>query len=111
MRCAFYRVIRAMKTRSNIAAFVVTILLLIPICSLRTDAAVMPSPVSALDPYFISKVYFGMDIKGGGEVTAEQWGKFLSDEVTPRFPDGLTVFDAAGQFRSAAGTLVKERGR
>ena len=100
-----------MKPRSNIAAFVVTILLLIPNCSLRTDAAVMPSPVRAIDHYFRTELYFGMDIKGGGEVTAEQWGRFLSDEVTPRFPDGLTVFDAAGQFRSAAGTIVKERSR
>lgn len=34
-----------------------------------------------------------------------QWRAFLDKEVTPRFPDGLTVFDAYGQwlFRGAAG--------
>ncbi|RBH01913.1 DUF3574 domain-containing protein, partial [Xanthomonas oryzae pv. oryzae] len=32
-----------------------------------------------------------------------QWRAFLDKEVTPRFPDGLTVFDAYGQwlFRGA----------
>ena len=32
---------------------------------------------------------------GGGEL---RWLAFLDKEVTPRFPDGLTVFDAYGQW-------------
>lgn len=31
-----------------------------------------------------------------------KWHAFLDREVTPRFPDGLTVFDAYGQWRSRA---------
>ena len=67
--------------------------------------------VVAFDRYFRTELYFGMNIPNGGEVTDEQWAKFLTNEVTPRFPDGLTVIDAAGQFRSASGALVKEKSR
>ena len=28
--------------------------------------------------------------------------------VTPRFPDGLSVLDVAGQFRSGTGAIVRE---
>ncbi len=31
-----------------------------------------------------------------------RWQTFLDAEVTPRFPDGLSVFDVSGQWRSAA---------
>lgn len=31
-----------------------------------------------------------------------RWHAFLDKEVTPRFPDGLTVLDAYGQWRSRA---------
>ena len=34
---------------------------------------------------------------------------FLRDEVTPRFPEGLTVWDADGQWKAAEGTIAHER--
>lgn len=54
-------------------------------------------------------VYFGME-KGSGEtVTEEEWQSFLADTVTPRFPNGLTVLDARGQwFDTDAGRLYRE---
>jgi hypothetical protein len=73
-----------------------------------------PVPIThlrAFDRYFRTERYFGMNKPSGVEVTTDQWSKFLADEVTPRFPDGLTVIDAAGQFRSASGTIVKEKSR
>ena len=42
-------------------------------------------------------------------VSEEAWRVFLADEVTPRFPDGLTVLDAAGQWREGSGRIVRER--
>ena len=36
---------------------------------------------------------------------------FVDREVTPRFPDGLTLFAGAGQWRGADGTIVKEGSR
>ena len=42
---------------------------------------------------------FGRSIVGSVEVSEAQWAEFVDHEITPRFPDGLTVFDAAGQWR------------
>ncbi len=52
-------------------------------------------------------LYFGVD-KPGGQVNPEEWAQFLSDSVTPRFPAGLTTWQASGQWRSATGTVVQE---
>lgn len=55
-----------------------------------------------------SELYFGLSTPAGENVTDEQWDQFLREVVTPRFPDGLTVVDASGQYRDAKGTLVRE---
>lgn len=52
-------------------------------------------------------LYFGTG-RPGGPVTAEDWSKFLAATVTPRFPQGLTVSQASGQWRAADGTIVHE---
>jgi hypothetical protein len=54
-------------------------------------------------------LYFGTAIPGGtGTVSATDWDAFLRDTVTPRFPDGLTVLAANGQWRGADGVVVRE---
>ncbi len=40
-------------------------------------------------------------------VPSSQWNAFLSSEVTPRFPDGLTWFDVQGQWLAKSGQVVK----
>lgn len=52
-------------------------------------------------------LYFGTD-KPSGRVTSEDWARFLGEAVTPKFPDGLTAWRADGQWRSTAGTVVRE---
>jgi hypothetical protein len=42
-----------------------------------------------------------------GPITQGMWKRFLADEVTPRFPDGLSTFDIKGQWRNAQGRIVK----
>ena len=37
---------------------------------------------------------------GRSNVSDRNWDRFLAAEVTPRFPDGLTVYDAKGQWRN-----------
>ena len=44
-------------------------------------------------------------------VSDAHWQEFLGDEITPRFPDGLTVIDAAGQWRDGSGTIIRERSK
>ena len=47
---------------------------------------------------------------GGEEVVSEEdWAAFLADTITPRFPDGLSVIDVAGQGTNTDGTLERER--
>ncbi|AXK65735.1 hypothetical protein CN645_12480 [Burkholderia sp. IDO3] len=54
---------------------------------------------------------FGRDIAGRGPVTDEERTAFLADVVTPRFPDGFTVWDTRGQWRDrATGRTIRETG-
>jgi hypothetical protein len=50
---------------------------------------------------------FGRNIGDRLGVSDADFARFLDEELTPRFPDGLTVLDAAGQWRGASG-LVRE---
>jgi hypothetical protein len=52
-------------------------------------------------------LYFGTAMPHGS-VSAEAWRGFVDEVVTPRFPDGLTTWPAAGQWRPAGGALVRE---
>jgi Protein of unknown function (DUF3574) len=52
-------------------------------------------------------LYFGTQ-RPNGVVTNEEWSRFLQDVVTPRFPRGLTVSEASGQWLSANGSPLRE---
>jgi len=52
-------------------------------------------------------LYFGT-AKPKGVVSAEEWSAFLGSVVTPRFPQGLSAWQAAGQWQSADGSLTRE---
>jgi hypothetical protein len=58
-----------------------------------------------LEPMAQVELMFGRNIGGRLGVGAAQWSRFLAREVTARFPDGLSVIDAAGQWQD------KDRGR
>jgi hypothetical protein len=49
---------------------------------------------------------------GGLTVSEQAWTQFLAREITPRFSDGLTVFDATGQWRNPqGGAILRERSK
>ena len=55
------------------------------------------------------KLPFGRDIGGRLGVSDPAWRRFVAREITPRFPDGLTVTDATGQWRDrSSGRIVRE---
>ena len=54
------------------------------------------------------ELYFGTTKKDGSTVSDAAWGSFLDEEVTPRFPDGLTVLRGYGQWRNSKGDIAKE---
>ena len=53
-------------------------------------------------------LYFGRDTDKG-EVSESDWATFLADEVTPRFPEGLSVLEVQGQYREPSGQIIRER--
>jgi Protein of unknown function (DUF3574) len=56
----------------------------------------------------VAELIFGRNIHGGASVSDADWARFVDQEVTPRFPDGLSVLDVQGQWRAPNGTLVRE---
>ena len=70
------------------------------------NAATCPSGTELLAEY---RLFFGRS-QGDVEVVSEEaWRAFLAEEVTPRFPDGLSMLDAAGQWRDGSEKIVRER--
>ncbi len=63
------------------------------------------------EKFYRTELYFGMDKPKGGEVSEEDWNKFLDVEVTPRFPEGLTVLEGYGQFKDSLGKIERENSR
>ena len=55
-------------------------------------------------------LYFGLTQRGGA-VAESKWRAFLRNDVTPRFPDGLTVWQADGQWRKPNGRITRERAK
>ena len=55
-------------------------------------------------------LYFGRT-RPKGSVSELEWQMFLRDEVTQRFPEGLTVWEAEGQWRTPAGGIDHEQSK
>lgn len=56
-----------------------------------------------------TELFFGSLKPDGSVVSEKKFQRFIDEEVTPRFPDGLTVLTGNGQFRNSAGVILKER--
>ncbi|MFJ6659182.1 DUF3574 domain-containing protein [Streptomyces sp. NPDC091377] len=72
-------------------------------------AAPAAAPVRG-EPFVESRLLFGTARSDGAPaVTDRQFMAFVDQEVTPSFPDGLTVRQGRGQWRDTAGVIGKER--
>jgi hypothetical protein len=56
-----------------------------------------------------TELYFGSDKHDGTAVTKAEFMQFVDSEVTPRFPDGLTLLNGYGQFLDSSSVIEKER--
>ena len=61
-------------------------------------------------PQLRTTLYFGLT-RANGAISELDWQIFLRDEVTRRFPQGLTSWEAEGQWRSPGGTIDRERSK
>jgi Protein of unknown function (DUF3574) len=58
-----------------------------------------------------TELYFGLSKANGAIISDAEFGTFIDQEVTPRFPDGLTLLSGSGQFKNAKGVIVREPAR
>ena len=61
-----------------------------------------------LEPATEYRLYFGLTDSAGAEISQDQWQNFVDGAITPRFPDGLTILDAYGQFQPPGADLIRE---
>ena len=61
--------------------------------------AQQPACTPPLSPMLRIEFYFGRNIAHHAPVSDRAWKRFVSTELTPRFP-GLTVLDAQGAWRA-----------
>lgn len=72
-------------------------------CASSPQRSCRPGEGSAV----LDSLYFGTGSPAGA-VTPEQWRGFVSQVVTPRFPQGLTSWEASGQWQTATGVIERE---
>jgi hypothetical protein len=61
------------------------------------------------EPYRETRLYFGTERPDGRPaVGQEQFMRFLDQEITPAFPEGLTMHDGVGRWRGRDGRMVRE---
>ncbi len=54
----------------------------------------------------------GLNVPNRGPVTPKEWEAFLKNTVTPRFPEGFTVYDSYGQWlNEKTRTIVREKSK
>jgi hypothetical protein len=54
-----------------------------------------------------TELLFGLSRSDGPDITEEEFQSFIDLQVTPRFPEGLTLLAGNGQFRTPRVTLSK----
>lgn len=90
----------------------VVLVLLLAACAAPQAVRLPPPPVAACPEgsrqAVLTDAFFGRNIGPRLGVTEAAWRGFVDAELTPRFPDGLSVTDVAGQFRGANGVIVRE---
>lgn len=69
------------------------------------------APEVGAEPWVRTELFFGTSKPDGTAVSAAEWETFLDTEITPRFPDGLTVLSAAGQWQGENDEIVEERSK
>ncbi|CAI8030397.1 hypothetical protein GBAR_LOCUS17244 [Geodia barretti] len=57
------------------------------------------------------RLFLGRNVGDIEVVSDADWDAFLADIVTPRFPDGLSALDVAGQWRGEDGNIERERSK
>jgi hypothetical protein len=70
----------------------------------------LPEPVcpAGQEPLRTAQLFFGRNPGPQPYVSEALFTRFVDEEITPRFPDGLTVMDGGGQWRGSENQLIRE---
>ena len=55
-----------------------------------------------------TELLFGSSRSNGPDITEEEFQGFIDLQVTPRFPEGLTLLSGDGQFQDSTGNVIQE---
>lgn len=67
-----------------------------------------PSCPVGQQPMRTAQLFFGQNVGGKPGVSDADFRKFVDEELTPRFPEGLTVLDGGGQWKGPDQKLIRE---
>lgn len=97
---------------SRIIAFPVALTLLLTGCHAPPGPPTKPQPICAGgDMMMQTTLWFGLNKPQGGTVSSLDWMNFVDNEVTPRFKQGLSVYEAKGQWLGENGRLTRENSK
>jgi hypothetical protein len=58
-----------------------------------------------------TELLFGLSKPDGSIITEPEFQQFIDREVTPLFPDGLTLMNVTGQFKDSKNVIIKEKSK
>lgn len=67
-----------------------------------------PACAAGQEPMRTAELFFGRNVGDRPGVSEEAFRKFVDQELTPRFPEGLTVLDGGGQWQGPENKLIRE---
>lgn len=111
---------RAFKAQQAVIAKVKKILFITVVSLLLTLPGPIEMPAAAYhdvaiatstERYVRTELYFGQSKPDGSQIPEPEWQKFVDEFVTPRFPNGLTIVEADGQWRSKDAKIVREKSK
>jgi hypothetical protein len=94
----------------NVAVTAALVFFASPVAARTASAVHAPAAAcsAGLHPAATAELFFGRNIGQTTAVSDQDWQSFVDREITPRFPDGLSVFDVYGQYRGPGGEFVRE---
>ena len=67
-----------------------------------------PTCPEGQEPTRMAQLFFGRNTGDKAAVSETAFRRFVDEEITPRFPDGLTVLEGGGQWRGDENQLIRE---
>jgi hypothetical protein len=68
----------------------------------------LPTCPAGQEAHRTAQLFFGRNIGDKPGVSDADFRRFMDEDVTPKFPDGLTVMDGGGQWRGEENRLIRE---